>query len=131
METESSRPYQEIVWLDNEGVLHVEVQGDADLQLEDAKRTIEMCGKLTQGHSSPALVHLGKIKSVSRDARLYYGSEEAARVLAAVALLVDSSASKIIANFMIGLNSKAMAMKFQVFDDEQDAYAWLREFLHD
>jgi hypothetical protein len=79
---------------------------------------------LTGGKAVPILADIRKWKSMTRGARSYYGN--ATGLIAAVALLVGSPASRMTANFFIGLNKPNVPT--QMFTNEDDAIRWLRRY---
>lgn len=113
-------------WLDEYGIVHSEYFGNSEVTLEDAKTEVVAIDKLNGGKRAPTLVHIGGVKSVSRDARKYYSSEESAQTIAAAALLISSELSKILANFFMGINRPIMPVK--LFTSKDEAIDWLSSF---
>ena len=66
------------------------------------------------------------IKSISRDARMYYANERTASIQRATALLVDSPLTRVIANFFMGLNRPLSPSR--MFTDQTQAIRWLQTF---
>lgn len=64
-------------------------------------------------------------RSISRAARVYLSSDEAAEVIRAGALLVESSLTRTLANFFLRLNRPKTHIF--MFTSEAAALAWLRE----
>jgi hypothetical protein len=70
------------------------------------------------------------VKSQSHDARAYYNSPEALQVSSAVALLVGSRVSTLIANFFLSINVKERTQRpIRLFTDEAEALIWLKGFV--
>jgi hypothetical protein len=115
-------------WLGEDGILHISVIPGVHKTLEDAKEDLEQ-GRKILGHDRrvPGLVDIRRIQSVSHEARRYYGQKEAAKLFCAQALLVESPLSRVIGNFMLGLNKTLFPIK--LFTDEDAALAWLKTFL--
>ena len=79
---------------------------------------------LTGGARMPILADIRKWKSMTRDARTFYGN--ATDMFSALALLVSSPATRMTANFFIGLNRPNVPT--QMFNDEAEAVRWLRRY---
>ena len=75
------------------------------------------------------LVELDNVKTVSKESRGVYSSEETSKYLSAAALLVGNPVSRIIGNFYLGINKTAMPVK--MFTSSKEAIAWLKSFIKD
>lgn len=75
------------------------------------------------GHKVRLLVDMRRVAGLSREARLLYQSEETAAISTGAALLIDSGISKVIGNFVIGLNKGPVEAR--LFTSEDEAKAWL------
>lgn len=115
------------IWWGEDGIARIIVSPNAEVSLVDAKESIAAMAKISQGKGYPTLVDLRKEKAMSREAREYFAGEETAKVQSAVALFVESSLSRVIANFFIGLNKTKMPIR--VFTSESEAIKWLKGFL--
>ena len=73
----------------------------------------------------PVLVDMRQLAKADRSAREHFTSAEAQAT--AVALLVGSSVSKVVANFIIGM--KRMPVPTRMFTDEDAAVSWLQTSL--
>ncbi len=93
--------------------------------LEDAKQNVEAIYEIGGRQRNLVLVDMRGVRSQSREARQYFAGPEAGRATLAVALLVGSPLSRVLANFFLRL----MPQKWPtaLFNDEQAAIAWLRE----
>jgi len=63
------------------------------------------------------------MQGIERDARVYYSSRDFAQRTTAVALLVGSPVTRVMANFFISINKPAIPT--QLFTSEVEAVAWL------
>ena len=70
---------------------------------------------------------MGKIKSMPRDSRVYLSGEEAKKTAIALALVTETSLSKIIGNFLLGLNKPSYPIK--MFTSQEKAKQWLKGFI--
>lgn len=93
--------------------------------LELANAVLAGFERVTRGIRVPLLFDGGDSKGVDRASRNRF--EEATGPLA-MAILVKSPFSRILANFFVGHNKKR-AYPVQLFNTEADAVAWLRGFL--
>jgi hypothetical protein len=94
-------------------------------ELDDAKEVVD---HLLEIHARGdrklrVTVDMRAVRSLSRDARLHYQTPALAAVTAATAMVIDSGLSRVIGNFVIGLNRSDMLIK--LFTDEQEARSWL------
>jgi hypothetical protein len=109
------------------GLIRVVYRPGMDVTPDDAKEDLAAIEKLAGGRKTPLLVDLRSVRSVARDARNHFAGEDAERMVHAVAFLVDSSISKVIGNFFIGLNKPPYAA--QLFTSEEPALEWCKGFL--
>jgi hypothetical protein len=110
-------------------LIKVLTHAGAEVSLEDAKEHIEAGRELASGlEYTLLLVDVRQIRSITRNARVYYANPSGTQDFdnRAVAILVDSPLSKVVANFFIGLNRPASPVK--LFTSESEALAWLEEF---
>lgn len=87
---------------------------------QDAHEVLEALASLTSGSAAPLLVDVRLAQSVSREARKAFASTV---VPSRVALLVESSLSRVLANFFISVSSPSVSTK--MFTDVDDAQWWL------
>jgi hypothetical protein len=105
-------------------ILRGECFEDAEETLDDAKEQLAHQRKMIDGKPLPFLMDIRLVRSLSRDARAYFASAEAAQVFRATALLVSSPLSRAIGNFFLGLNRAQMPTR--LFTSESEALVWLR-----
>ncbi|MBI1947163.1 MAG: hypothetical protein HYS27_15815 [Deltaproteobacteria bacterium] len=116
-----------IARLREDGLLSSIVKQGAYQTLEDAVANVEACRTLSPDRARPLLVDLRAGAGINGAARADYASPEAAPVIAAIAIVVGSPASRILANFFIGLNR--LPLPTRLFTEEEAAVAWLRGYL--
>jgi hypothetical protein len=117
----------QFIWLDSDGILHVQVKPQVEIHLEDAREALEQSHLLRAGKLHPVLVDLTHSKGVSREAREYYAGEEAAKSGLAAALLIGSPLARAIGNFFMKFNKPVFPVR--LFTSETEALAWLKGFL--
>lgn len=69
------------------------------------------------------MIDLTEIRSINREARELYSAPQIAESTHALALLIDKPISRIIGNFMIGLNKPPIPTK--LFHSPEKATSWL------
>lgn len=95
--------------------------------LDDAKEVSAAAVEVSGGKKRPVLVDMAKLKSVSREAQEYHSADEAVPDCSAVALIVGSPVSRVIASFFLRFRSVKYPIK--LFTSEGDAIEWLKGFL--
>ncbi len=114
--------------LGEDGIMRHNMHKGAVLGLAAAEDLIAKSTQLSGGKKCPFLVKTSGTKSMSREARSFLSSsEESAKISAAVAFLITSPVTRVLANFFIGLNKPIFPVK--LFTDEKNALAWLKGFV--
>lgn len=112
--------------LENHGkIYYISVLPGTEETLADAQEVVQALTRSRPG-CHPILVDIRKMKSQSRDSRHYYASPEVAKAASAVALLVGSRTSMLLANFFMTVTKTSMPT--QMFTDEASALTWLKGF---
>lgn len=88
-----------------------------------AREALDAQVRLLAGRRWPVLVRMAGMRSMDRDARAVF-TQGPAEVTSRVAMLAQSPVQRVIANFFLGL-SRNLHVPTRMFDDEQDARAWL------
>lgn len=115
------------LWLGDDGIVRIMHFPGAEVSLEDARATMDAYLQIRDGASRPLLVGTQGMKALDRGARALYASEESARVATAVGLIVDTSVSRVLGNFYLGLSKPHIPSR--LFNDEAEALDWLKRFL--
>jgi predicted ATPase len=110
--------------LGSDGVATIRYKAGAIITEEMARKTVRELMSLTSGKRIALLADIRQQKSITREARVFYGN--ATQAYAALALLAGSPATRVIANFFIGLSHPKVPT--QIFTDEEKAVAWLRHY---
>jgi len=113
--------------MDDDGILRMTVLPGAEETLADAVENVRAGAALRKGRSCPTLSDSRWLKSVSREARAYYGGTASAEVATAVAVLIGSALQRTIVNFILVFSKPRFPVRF--FTSEAEALAWLRAFL--
>lgn len=112
--------------LDTRGFVRATMRQGAEMNLEDAREALLATAKLTGGRRMPVLVDSRGLKSQTKESRNEFVSEDAAKVSAAVALLVASPVSRMIGNFF--LRRCEHRAPTQLFTEEAAAIRWLMQY---
>jgi hypothetical protein len=130
MRPEPFRSRTAIVHMGEDGILRNVYLAGAEETLADAQEGMRIAQQLSGGRRTPLLVDMRVVKSQHRDARAYYNGPEAMAISSAVALLVGSRISTLIANFFIAVDVKQHDRRpIRLFTDEAEALAWLKGFV--
>lgn len=116
------------VRLYSNGIMHQTYKDGAGISKTDSDKEMEIYRNEYCNHGKrPMLVDLNNVKSVSKESRGIYSSEETAKYLFAAALLIGNPVSRIIGNFYLGINKTCMPVK--MFTGSDEAVTWLKTFL--
>ena len=115
------------IQLDGDGILRSTIVPNAEVTLEDSKRSIAVYRELSKGKARPVLMDARNIKSSDRESRVYATGKETASVVGAFAILVGGPVSKIVGNFFLRVNKPPYPTR--LFTSEDEAIAWLRGFI--
>lgn len=96
------------------------------LDLKTAKECVQLRLDVTKDRILPTLIDATNIKSISKEARDYFGSDEGSKNIAASALIINSIVGKFMSNFFLQINKPKVPIR--VFTDRKDAVSWLRQF---
>src|SRR5687768_11667251 len=107
------------LWVRDDGITHVVALPNLLETLEDAKEIIAATAKINHGKPVPVLVDTRFGLGIDRESREYYSSKEGLLVTKALALLVGSPFTRVMANFFIGFNQPAVPTR--LFTSEEEA----------
>ena len=96
------------------------------VDLELAKMSVSLRLKAT--NCSPCKLYLDpkNVKSMTKEARDYYTSDEAMQLADAAAVLSTSMITKLIATFFLSFNKPPKP--FKIFTSKEKAFEWLKGF---
>ena len=112
-----------------DGILHICLLEDSDIDLEESKLMQKKSLSLTNGKKFVALIDARAEVRVSKESREWGSTAEAQVNMIAQAIIVNSLANRLVGNFIIKFH-KPVA-KTRLFSDEQSALDWLRKQLSD
>jgi hypothetical protein len=112
-----------------DGIMRSSMLPGAEETLADAQENVREAVRLASGRQVPLLVEMRGMKSQEREARDYYNTPEVVQAHSAIALVVGSRVSSLIANFFISITARNSTRPVRMFTDEAEAEAWLKGFL--
>ena len=115
----SEEPFR-VWWDEAAGVSRTQWAPGAVCGLAEAQASVAAVEALGHG-AAPALIDMRQMSRIDRAAREHFTNSPGE--VAAVGLLVGSAVSKMIANFMIGM--QRMRFPVRMFTDESAALDWL------
>jgi len=110
-------------WLDDDEIFHAHYYDVDVLTLEISQKETTICRALCKNIPVLTMIDISKMKSISDEAINYYASEHLAEVHKAVALIVRTQISKVLANQF--LRHKRTTFPVKTFLNEKDAFTWL------
>lgn len=116
-----------MIWVDEDNIIRKEFHEHAEETLKDALESMEAIKRISQGRRYPLLINLTNVHSMDREARDYYTGNDAFSLASAAAAVTSSFVSRVIGNFFLGFNKPVYPRK--VFNSEDEAIAWLKNFL--
>jgi hypothetical protein len=112
------------VWLDEEGIVRVEIKPGADVTLADAHAVVTAIGIQCEHRRRPALIDFTGLRGMERAARTYFSGPHTATYQTVAALVVASPLTRAVGNFFMGLNRPLIPTR--MFPDVASALVWLR-----
>ena len=110
---------------DQRGFVHAVMRQGCEMELADAAENVATIFELTGRRRTRVIVDMRGVRSQSREARQYFAGPEAERVSSAVALLIGSPVSRVLANFFLRIMPQRVPTA--LFTDETAAVSWLLE----
>src|SRR5262245_7274076 len=92
------------VWIDREhGILRVVFLPNTHHDLKSAEDELAAVARASGGKRYPALIDLGNVRAVTREARAYLAGPESSALSTAVALLSRSAVGNMLANVFLAV----------------------------
>ncbi len=96
--------------------------------LEDAKEVISAFKLIAKDKKHPVLVDSSRAKDMSPESMKFYGSDEAMISVSAIAIIIKSGISRVMANFFMDISKRKFPPR-RLFNDENKAVEWLKTFM--
>lgn len=117
--------YGAVITFRDDGILHIHYTSEF-LDLEAAKKVIEITRTKSQWEISPVLISADPFSDHNEEAQKYLASDEVMKYCSAIAVVTSSLAQKISTNFFIRFRKPSKPIRF--FNSEKDALNWLDKF---
>lgn len=127
MENETIETRTLRIRLGDDGIVRSNPIPGAEMTLTDAREGNEAIRRISKGRKRPLLCDYTGIKSQTRECRAYYAGKETAQATSACAILANSTISRVIGSFYLGLNKPVTPTK--IFTSKQEALEWLKGFI--
>jgi hypothetical protein len=106
-----------------EGVAHVVIGNGAQLKLADADALITQIVRAAGESQVAVLLDISTVDAMTRASRRIFFGQLGVEHISALAVVVRTEVSRMIATFMAGLSDPPFPTR--VFEDQQQALAWL------
>lgn len=100
----------------------------SEINLEQAKQTIDLRLELIQGKSYPVLVDGRKVVSIDKQSRDCFSSQAAMQGVNAGALLISSTFNRFLGNFFLRVAYKKKKLPTRLFTSKDEALRWLNNY---
>ncbi|HEX8549097.1 MAG TPA: hypothetical protein VF691_19175 [Cytophagaceae bacterium] len=113
------------MWLNN-GIIHSRLKQNTTIKQANAKAIVQGRLGICNGKSYPLLSDVRNIKAIDKEARAYLAAGESLHLVSAGAILINSLAQEVGANFFLNFDRPKVPAKF--FTCEEKAIEWLASF---
>jgi hypothetical protein len=115
------------VSLRNDGIIHVKITGQDDIDVEKAKEIITGIGEAAHQKKRPVLISSESFSAPTPEARVFLAKKESSPYSSASAYMARTLPEKIMVNAFLKFNKPARPTK--MFTSEAKAIEWLKTFL--
>lgn len=112
-------------------LLHVVMKEGAEVAFDEAKENYEAAMQLTSGSKYVVLVDGRANATVTEEGREFSTHPETYKNVIAQAIVIQSLASRLLANFLIQLHKRNKNAEMKLFNDYNLALAWVKEKLEE
>ena len=113
-------------WMGEDGIARTKVKKGSEVKLEHAQENSVVVNSFYIDRKFPLLIDARGIKSMEREARAFFTANGRNTNTLAFAIIIDSSVSKVVGNFFLGINKPIVPTK--LFSNEDNAIEWLKQF---
>jgi hypothetical protein len=113
----------------DDGITLVTTNQSTREELADAKENVTAISAMNHGKPAPVLVDMRYTQGIDRETRNYYSSQDGLLATKALALLVQSPITQLMANIFISLDQPPVPTR--LFTSEDAAVAWLKTYVQD
>jgi hypothetical protein len=108
-----------------EGIIDIKLPPGTTIDLDTAKEMVSKRQELFPDQKIAVLMDISNIKSVSKEARKYFTTEQSINNIIAGAFISDLVYHKILYNFFITFYKPKVPTRF--FASKQEAFEWLKQ----
>lgn len=109
-----------------DGILYISLKEDyEDITLEQMKQLTETIGKIGNGNKQKIIIDIASFNTMSEEAKKYSASAEGQIYTKANAVVINSLAAKLGANFFIKFNRPSTPTR--IFNSVDEAVKWLNQ----
>jgi len=112
-------------WTGEDGIVRSQIRPGIDFTVEDSAESLAATRSISGDVPVPVLVDGRGVRSATRESRLFWASDEVSATISAMAILVGSPVSRMIASFFIRLVRPGFRLR--IFSDEAAAVRWIKE----
>ncbi|TSJ45439.1 hypothetical protein [Fluviicola chungangensis] len=113
-------------WMGEDGIARTKVKKGSEVKLEHAQENSVVVNSFYTSTKFPLLIDARGIKSMEREARAFFTANGRNTNTLAFGIIIDSSVSKVVGNFFLGINKPVVPTK--LFSNEEQAIEWLNKF---
>jgi hypothetical protein len=110
-----------------DGILLAEYFSVLIVDLELAKTIVKERYAFTDGKQYPILLDVGHTTELTREARIYWASDEASKDILAGAIITRNSVNRMIANVWLQVNKPKVPTKLFSPNQKEQAISWLKK----
>lgn len=115
-------------WMGKDGIARTCVKQGIDITLEYALENTHVVSSFFKGKKYPILIDSRGIGSMSYEARRHFSVRGRDTKTSAFGIIIGSTVSRVLGNFYLGINKPTVPTK--LFDNEEEATEWLKQFLN-
>ncbi len=112
-------------WMGEDGIARTKVKPGSEVKLEHAQENSIVVNSFYVDVKFPLLIDARGIKSMTREARNFFTTNGRKTNTLAFAIIIDSSVSKVVGNFFLGISKPIVPTK--LFLNEINALEWLNK----
>lgn len=113
-------------WMGDDGIART-IAKKKVVDLNEAKENSAVINALEGASNFPLIVDLRKVVSITKEARDHFAMKGRETRVIAIALIIGSPISRVIANFYIGLSKPVTPVK--MFNNQSKAEKWCLSFV--
>lgn len=115
-----------VTYRTTDGIIRTEAKPGVDIILPYAIENSLVVNELCRGRKHPLLIDLKHLQSITPEARSYFSARDRETDISAFAFLIHSNFQRMVGNIFIQFNRPPLPTK--LFNEEEDALVWLKEF---